>query len=176
MQLDSTTIASLELVFNAVTQKSKKGSLFACINLCKTPLGGNVNCFIVFIKARVITGLVLLTARLLRANLLQPLNDVLTIETRHAAVEDLLSHEDAFFDISSLLPSFCDLGQVINCIGMVSNSVFLTCTLTPYYVTAMVPKVITTRTIRQLIISIVRSKPPAMLLRTSPTIYICSCA
>ena len=118
MQLDSTTVASLELVTNALTQKSKKGTLFSVLNKCKTPLGGML-VYSSLKRSTILTSkfVPLPTARMLRANLLQPLNDIVTITTRHDSIEALLHNEDAFFQITSQLANFKEFGAAVNSLG-----------------------------------------------------------
>ncbi|KAJ3230339.1 MutS protein msh4 [Chytriomyces hyalinus] len=70
MSIDHITARNLELIINLETNKSA-GSLFGVLNSCQTGMG----------------------ARLLRMNVLQPLNDLETINCRLNAVEDLKSNQ-----------------------------------------------------------------------------------
>ncbi|KAI8839742.1 muts domain V-domain-containing protein [Chytriomyces cf. hyalinus JEL632] len=70
MSIDHITARNLELIINLETNKSA-GSLFGVLNNCQTGMG----------------------ARLLRMNVLQPLNDLETINCRLNAVEDLKSNQ-----------------------------------------------------------------------------------
>lgn len=74
MMIDVSTIHSLELIQNLQNPKSKD-CLFGLLNETLTPMG----------------------ARLLRSNILQPLTDVQTLETRYDALEELTSREEMFF-------------------------------------------------------------------------------
>lgn len=74
MMIDVSTIHSLELIQNLQNPKSKD-CLFGLLNETLTPMG----------------------ARLLRSNILQPLTDVQTLETRYDALEELTSRAEMFF-------------------------------------------------------------------------------
>ncbi|KAI9001578.1 muts domain V-domain-containing protein [Gaertneriomyces semiglobifer] len=78
MIIDFFTARSLELVANLTDIKSNH-NLFGVINKTGTPMG----------------------ARLLRMNILQPLNDLATIETRLDAVEELCQSEEMFFALQT---------------------------------------------------------------------------
>jgi DNA mismatch repair protein MSH4 len=74
MMVDVSTIHSLELVQNLQDPKSKH-CLFGLLNETMTPMG----------------------ARLLRSNILQPLTDPETLNTRYDALEELTTKEEMFF-------------------------------------------------------------------------------
>ena len=72
--IDVSTIYSLELVQNLQNQKSRD-CLFGLLNETLTPMG----------------------SRLLRSNILQPLTDPETLNTRYDALEELTTKEEMFF-------------------------------------------------------------------------------
>lgn len=74
MMIDVSTIHSLELIQNLQNPRSKH-CLFGLLNETLTPMG----------------------ARLLRSNILQPLTDIQTLNTRYDALEELTSREEMFF-------------------------------------------------------------------------------
>lgn len=74
MMIDVSTIYSLELVQNRQNPRSKD-CLFGLLNETLTPMG----------------------ARLLRSNILQPLTDAGTLNTRYDALEELTTKEEMFF-------------------------------------------------------------------------------
>jgi DNA mismatch repair protein MSH4 len=74
MMIDVSTIYSLELVQNRQKPRSKD-CLFGLLNETLTPMG----------------------ARLLRSNILQPLTDPETLNTRYDALEELTTKEEMFF-------------------------------------------------------------------------------
>jgi DNA mismatch repair protein MSH4 len=74
MMIDVSTIYSLELVQNLQNPLSKH-CLYGLLNETLTPMG----------------------ARLLRSNILQPLTDPDTLNTRYDAVEELSTKEEMFF-------------------------------------------------------------------------------
>jgi DNA mismatch repair protein MSH4 len=74
MMIDVSTIYSLELVQNLHNPLSKQ-CLYGLLNETLTPMG----------------------ARLLRSNILQPLTDPDTLNTRYDAVEELSTKEEMFF-------------------------------------------------------------------------------
>jgi DNA mismatch repair protein MSH4 len=74
MMIDVSTIYSLELVQNLQNPLSKQ-CLYGLLNETLTPMG----------------------ARLLRSNILQPLTDPDTLNTRYDAVEELSTKEEMFF-------------------------------------------------------------------------------
>eukprot|EP00808_Paulinella_micropora_P018136 g61784.t1 len=96
LSIDHKSIKSLEVMKSLATLSKKeaqllKGSLFECLNRCLTPSGSS----------------------LLRSNLLQPLNDLGTIEQRLNSVDELLSAGDLYFEIVVNLPKFPDLGSLV---------------------------------------------------------------
>lgn len=74
MMIDVSTIYSLELVQNLQNPKSRD-CLFGLLNETLTPMG----------------------SRLLRSNVLQPLTDPDTLNTRYDALEELATKEEMFF-------------------------------------------------------------------------------
>ena len=74
MMIDVSTIYSLELVQNLQNPKSRD-CLFGLLNQTQTPMG----------------------ARLLRSNILQPLTETETLNTRYDALEELTTKEEMFF-------------------------------------------------------------------------------
>ena len=74
MMIDVSTIHSLELVQNLQNQKSRD-CLFGLLNETLTPMG----------------------ARLLRSNILQPLTEPETLNSRYDALEELTTREEMFF-------------------------------------------------------------------------------
>ncbi|KAJ3299721.1 MutS protein msh4 [Borealophlyctis nickersoniae] len=90
MMIDTVTARNLELVTNIMNPKSTH-SLFGVLNYTYTPMG----------------------ARLLRMNILQPLCDAVTLNTRLDAVEELTETEDVFFNVRSALKSFLDVDHLI---------------------------------------------------------------
>jgi DNA mismatch repair protein MSH4 len=72
--IDVSTIYSLELVQNLQNQKSRD-CLFGLLNETLTPMG----------------------ARLLRSNILQPLTEPETLNSRYDALEELTTKEGMFF-------------------------------------------------------------------------------
>ena len=86
MLIDLSTIKCLELIQNLADARSKE-CLLGTMNSTLTPMG----------------------ARLLRANLLQPLTEKRDLERRWDAVDDLLAHEDIFIGVRngpSIVPLF----------------------------------------------------------------------
>ncbi|KAL9935413.1 hypothetical protein V8E36_005761 [Tilletia maclaganii] len=74
------TVRSFELLENNLNKKSKQ-CLFGLLNFCATPMA----------------------ERLLRMNILQPLTDRNTIESRHDAVEEMVQSEERFSSIKQSL-------------------------------------------------------------------------
>ncbi|CAD6890522.1 unnamed protein product [Tilletia caries] len=74
------TVQSLELLENNLNRKSKQ-CLFGLMNFCATPMA----------------------ERLLRMNLLQPLTDRNTIESRHDAVEEMVHSEERYASVNQSL-------------------------------------------------------------------------
>lgn len=74
--IDMSTIYSLELIQNLQNTKSRD-CLFGLLNETLTPMG----------------------SRLLRSNILQPLTDLETLNTRYDALEELTTKEEMFFGI-----------------------------------------------------------------------------
>ncbi|KAJ3205231.1 MutS protein msh4 [Clydaea vesicula] len=89
MMIDSLTAKNLELVSNISDYKGP--TLFSTLNHCMTPMG----------------------PRLLRMNILQPLNDEATIEARLDAVTELLKEEN-FYDVKNNIKSFKDIDFIIS--------------------------------------------------------------
>ncbi|KAE8211139.1 hypothetical protein CF327_g5083 [Tilletia walkeri] len=78
--IGSETVRSLELLENNLNKKSKQ-CLFGLMNFCATPMA----------------------ERLLRMNLLQPLTDRNTIESRHDAVEEMVHSEERYASVTQSL-------------------------------------------------------------------------
>ncbi|KAK0282897.1 MutS protein msh4 [Friedmanniomyces endolithicus] len=90
MMIDLSTIRSLELVQNANDPKSK-ACLFGLLNQTLTPMGG----------------------RLLRSNILQPLTNEDTLNTRWDALEELSTKEEMFFGVRQALKPFLDVDKTL---------------------------------------------------------------
>lgn len=88
--IDLSTIRSLELNQNLQNPKSKD-CLFGLLNQTLTPMG----------------------SRLLRSNILQPLTDRQTLETRYDALEELTSKEEMFFGTRAALKPFLDVDKTL---------------------------------------------------------------
>ncbi|WOL04321.1 DNA mismatch repair protein MSH4 [Canna indica] len=88
MNIDATSVQNLEIIeplhYELWSTSNKKRSLFQMLKTTKT-IGG---------------------ARLLRANLLQPLKDVETINARLDCLDELMSNEELFFGLSQGLRKF----------------------------------------------------------------------
>ncbi|KAK5137638.1 hypothetical protein LTR08_007933 [Meristemomyces frigidus] len=90
MMIDLSTIRSLELVQNLQNAKSKD-CLFGLLNETMTPMGG----------------------RLLRSNILQPLTNPDTLNTRYDALEELSTKEEMFFAVRQALKPFLDVDKTL---------------------------------------------------------------
>ena len=90
MMIDLSTIHSLELVQNLHNAKSKD-CLFGLLSETQTPMGG----------------------RLLRANILQPLTNLDTLNTRYDAVEELSTKEEMFLAVRQALKPFLDADKIL---------------------------------------------------------------
>ncbi|KAK5693497.1 MutS protein msh4 [Elasticomyces elasticus] len=90
MMIDLSTIRSLELVQNLHNAKSKD-CLFGLLNETLTPMGG----------------------RLLRSNILQPLTNPDTLNTRWDAIEELSTKEEMFFAVRTALKPFLDVDKTL---------------------------------------------------------------
>ncbi|XP_055819683.1 DNA mismatch repair protein MSH4 isoform X2 [Solanum dulcamara] len=88
MNIDSTSVQNLEIIepmhSSLLGSNNKKRSLFHMLKTTRT-IGGT---------------------RLLRANLLQPLKDIETINTRLDCLDELMSNEQLFFGLSQALRKF----------------------------------------------------------------------
>ncbi|EER99382.2 DNA mismatch repair protein MSH4 [Sorghum bicolor] len=88
MSIDSTSVQTLEIIDPLHTElwgtSNKKKSLFQMLKTTKTTGG----------------------ARLLRANLLQPLKDIQTINARLGCLDELMSNEELFFGLTQGLRKF----------------------------------------------------------------------
>ncbi|XP_070048096.1 DNA mismatch repair protein MSH4 isoform X4 [Nicotiana tomentosiformis] len=88
MNIDATSVQNLEIIepmhSSLLGTNSKKRSLFHMLKTTRT-IGGT---------------------RLLRANLLQPLKDIETINTRLDCLDELMSNEQLFFGLSQALRKF----------------------------------------------------------------------
>jgi len=90
MLLDPSTAANLELLRNLRTG-DPKSSLFGALNQCLTPAG----------------------TRYLRASLLQPCTDLVTICARLDCVSELLERPEVLQDVRKVLPAFAESDRVI---------------------------------------------------------------
>ncbi|CAG8463257.1 4619_t:CDS:10 [Acaulospora morrowiae] len=90
MMIDCVTARNLELISN-INDSHNNQSLYGVLNKTATPMG----------------------ARLLRANILQPLIDIATINTRLDSVEELTQNEDTFFSIQTAIKPFQDVDHLI---------------------------------------------------------------
>ncbi|KAF2474591.1 uncharacterized protein BDR25DRAFT_383924 [Lindgomyces ingoldianus] len=90
MMVDVSTIYSLELVQNLQNPKSRD-CLFGLLNETLTPMG----------------------SRLLRSNILQPLTDPETLNTRYDALEELTTKEEMFFATRAALKNFLDADKIL---------------------------------------------------------------
>ncbi|KAF9983341.1 MutS protein msh4 [Modicella reniformis] len=90
MVIDCATARNLELTINLSTQNDK-ATLFGILNETLTPMG----------------------ARLLRSNILQPLTDEKTINTRLNCVQELTEAEDTFYALKTSLKAFNDIDHLI---------------------------------------------------------------
>lgn len=90
MMIDLSTMRSLELVQNLHNSKSKD-CLFGLLNETQTPMG----------------------ARLLRSNILQPLTNPDTLNTRWDALEELSTKEEMFFAVRQALKPFLDVDKTL---------------------------------------------------------------
>uniref|UniRef100_A0A8D0GST3 MutS protein homolog 4 n=1 Tax=Sphenodon punctatus TaxID=8508 RepID=A0A8D0GST3_SPHPU len=89
--IDSTSALNLELLTN--NRDSRNGhTLFGVLNYTKTPGG----------------------SRRLRSNILEPLIDVETINTRLDSVQELLQDEELFFGLQSVISRFLDTEQLLS--------------------------------------------------------------
>ncbi|KAF2499524.1 hypothetical protein BU16DRAFT_274531 [Lophium mytilinum] len=90
MMIDVSTIYALELIQNLQTPKSRD-CLFGLLNETLTPMG----------------------SRLLRSNILQPLTDPETLNTRYDALEELSTKEEMFYSTKAALKSFLDADKIL---------------------------------------------------------------
>lgn len=91
MLLDPSTVRNLEILVNARTG-DPKASLWGILSPnVKTSAG----------------------SRLLRSSLIQPSNDLATIETRQDCMSELLHREEALADIQRILPGLAEVGRVL---------------------------------------------------------------
>ncbi|XP_068546988.1 mutS protein homolog 4 isoform X2 [Anas acuta] len=89
--IDSSSAQNLELVTN--NRDSRNGhTLFGVLNYTKTPGG----------------------SRRLRSNILEPLVDVETINTRLDCVQELLQDEELFFGLQAVISKFLDTEQLLS--------------------------------------------------------------
>ncbi|XP_069089318.1 mutS protein homolog 4 [Pleurodeles waltl] len=89
--IDSTSAQNLELLVN--NRDSRNGhTLFGVLNHTKTPGG----------------------SRRLRSNILEPLVDVETINTRLDCVQELLQDEELFFNLQSVISKFLDTEHLLS--------------------------------------------------------------
>ena len=90
MTIDLSTIRALELNQNLQNPKSKD-CLYGILNETSTPMG----------------------SRLLRSNVLQPLTDEQTLDTRYDALEELSSKEETFFATRAALKPILDADKIL---------------------------------------------------------------
>ncbi|RHZ86046.1 hypothetical protein Glove_55g65 [Diversispora epigaea] len=90
MMIDCVTARNLELICN-INSPNNNQSLYGVLNKTSTSMG----------------------ARLLRTNILQPLSDAVTINTRLDSVEELTRDEENFFSIQLALKPFQDIDHLI---------------------------------------------------------------
>ena len=90
MLIDLSTLYSLELLQNLHNSKSKD-CLFGLLNETLTPMG----------------------ARLLRSNILQPLTNPDTLNTRYDALEELSTKEEMFFNVRQALKPLLDVDKTL---------------------------------------------------------------
>jgi DNA mismatch repair protein MSH4 len=102
MMIDVSTIYSLELVQNLRDPKSRD-CLFGLLNETLTPMG----------------------ARLLRNNVLQPLTDPEVLNTRYAAVDDLIKKEEFFFATRAALKNFLDADRILTALIIIPSKITL---------------------------------------------------
>ncbi|KAI8812993.1 muts protein 4 [Cladochytrium replicatum] len=98
MMIDSVTCKNLELVTNLTNPKTNH-SLFGILDHTKTPMG----------------------ARLLRTNIMQPITDEVTLETRLNAVEELIQSEEQFYSIQNALKDFVDVDRLIGSLVLITR-------------------------------------------------------
>ncbi|KAM5147945.1 mutS protein homolog 4 isoform 3-T3 [Mantella aurantiaca] len=89
--IDSASAQNLELLVNNRDPRNNH-SLFGVLNNTKTPGG----------------------SRRLRANILEPLTDLQTINTRLDCVQEFLENEELFFSLQSVLSRFLDTEQLLS--------------------------------------------------------------
>lgn len=95
MLIDFTTVHSLELIQNLQNPKSTD-CLFGLLNNTSSAMG----------------------ARFLRTNILQPLTDVLTLNSRLDAVEEFTQNEQMFFQVKDALKSFLDMDRICTAVSV----------------------------------------------------------
>ncbi|XP_072275595.1 mutS protein homolog 4 [Pyxicephalus adspersus] len=89
--IDSASAQNLELLVNNRDSRNNH-SLFGVLNNTKTPGG----------------------SRRLRANILEPLTDIQTINTRLDCIQEFLENEELFFSLQSVLSRFLDTEQLLS--------------------------------------------------------------
>ncbi|KAA8909324.1 muts domain V-domain-containing protein [Sphaerosporella brunnea] len=89
MMIDPSTVHGLELIQNLQNEKSTD-SLFGLLNNTGSAMG----------------------ARLLRTNILQPLTEIPTLNSRLDAVEEFTQHEEMFFQVKEALKGFPDVDRL----------------------------------------------------------------
>ncbi|KAL1304769.1 hypothetical protein AAFC00_003705 [Neodothiora populina] len=102
MMIDLSTIHALELNQNLRNPRSKD-CLFGLLSNTLTPMG----------------------ARLLRSNILQPLTDAQTLNTRYDALEELTSKEDMFFGVRGALKSVPDVDKILTALIVIPTQASL---------------------------------------------------
>jgi DNA mismatch repair protein MSH4 len=91
LNIDRRSALNLELISNAKTG-SQRSSLFGAVNLTKTKVG----------------------ERYLKSNILRPLTDITTIETRLDVVSIMLQNNRIISNIVSILKQFPDLDKMLS--------------------------------------------------------------
>jgi DNA mismatch repair protein MSH4 len=100
MNIDSRTAASLELISSSF-DGNQKDSLFGTINCTKTIVG----------------------ARLLKSNLLRPLNEHSTLNMRYDFVEFILKNNNIYAQVVELLVQLPDLDRMLNGLALTTKKV-----------------------------------------------------
>ncbi|NXK51882.1 MSH4 protein, partial [Chauna torquata] len=131
--IDSSSAQNLELVTN--NRDSRNGhTLFGVLNYTKTPGG----------------------SRRLRSNILEPLVDAETINTRLDCVQELLQDEELFFGLQAVISKFLDTEQLLS-------------------VLVQIPKQDTVKTAESKITNLIYLKHTLELVEPLKVSYICNC-
>lgn len=95
--IDTDTAKNLELISN--NRGNKKDTLFGILDFTKTGPG----------------------SRLLRSNVLQPVSDIITLNSRYDIIEELLQKENVLIQIVSDLEKFSDLDALLSQTHLIST-------------------------------------------------------